>query len=452
MKSELGEMDLKERRATLALLLAKEYISIAEVDLYANTALVLQATRDREMEGTVWNWSELVERYALKRAYAEDREVVRSLAAGYLETLLNSGATEQSLEVRCIQDDERYVWVRVDAVVICAEEKKVLITTRSIDHDRMLKRIVDLFVYRDLDYFILVDTKHNTYTMFSGKKDGTPLPPESGDNYTEEVGRFNKTVVVSEDLERVTACMQISHVLAMLEKQQVYTIYGGVIGESRDYRRVRIQYQYYDKPAGLVLLTRTDITDIFMEEQSKKLRLSAALREAQQDALTGIYNQKATAQLVTGALESQYRDQAAVLFIDVDNFKMINDTLGHQQGDRLLCFLAKFLKELAGRSGIAGRVGGDEFLLFLPVASNLDKILNCAERICGLFDTMQEEALQTLPVSCSVGVAIYPRDGVSYEVLQRKADQALYTSKRYGKNQCYFYSEEVVEPFRSVGI
>lgn len=180
-----------------------------------------------------------------------------------------------------------------------------------------------------------------------------------------------------------------------------------------------------------------------MEEQARNERLTAALYEAQHDALTGLLNHKGLKSLVVDSLEQLEKRQAAFLFIDVDNFKMVNDTLGHQEGDRLLRHLASAIQEIADQAGIAGRIGGDEFLLYLPQYTSVEQITRHAEEICHIFDPFAGETGKEFPISCSVGVSIYPKDGMDYESLLRKADQALYTSKRYEKNRCYFYSEEI---------
>lgn len=254
--------------------------------------------------------------------------------------------------------------------------------------------------------------------------------------------RYNRKYVTPEDYERVTGNMQIPHVLKMLEQSDQYSFTSGGITTDGKYRRSRTLFLSYDKAAGLILCARTDVTQIYLEEQEKGRQLSKALRSAQLDPMTGIYNQKATAELVTRSLESQYRRMAAVLFIDVDNFKMVNDTLGHQVGDDLLCYLARRIQEIAGRSGIAGRLGGDEYLLYLPDFSSISEVEDVAGKICDLFFASPVEIEKDL-LSCSVGISIYARDGTNYNTLLRKADQALYTSKRYGKRLYYLYSLEM---------
>lgn len=442
IKSNEKYSSQESRYTALAKILAKNFISVIEVDLCTGNAIVLESRKDLELVGRELRWSELLNRYAQRRAYPEDRSKVLSLTQDYLDSFLDKGSEEIFLEVRCLSENAAYMWAEISISVISAEERKLLITTRSIDEHRMLKSIVERFVYQDLDYFILLNAKNDTYTMFSAKKNGTPIPPAFGESYSEQMLKYNAHYVAPEEYQRTTDNMQISHVLKMLEKEEQYSFSTSGITDQGTFRRTRVKFQYYDKEAGLILLTRTDITRMFIEEQEKNERLAAALQDARQDALTGIYNQKGTESLIIDLLTKQKENRAAFLFVDVDNFKMVNDTLGHQEGDALLRFLAGAIRDIAAEyTGIAGRIGGDEFLLFLPSIASMEQVKNCAEQICNIFTAVMEGAIKEIPISCSVGISVYPKDGGDYKTLLRKADQALYTSKRYGKNRHYFYSE-----------
>lgn len=431
----------------LAQAFAENHISMVKLNLQTGNALVLKSAYDPELLGTKCSWEALVERYALRRAAPVDRELVLSLTLERMRALRHEGMGARPLEIRCLSPDDplRLQWVELAVSKAGSDESVALITTRNIEETRLMRRIVDLFVYRNYDYLFLIDAKRDAYTRFTGSKGKIPVPPESGSHYTEDMVRYNREYVTPEDCERVTANMQLAHVVKMLEQMDIYSFTSGGITKDGKYRRSRVLFLYYDKTAGMILTARTDVTQIYLEEQEKSMQLADALRRAQHDAMTGLYNQKATEELVQRSLDSQYRSMAAVMFIDVDNFKMVNDTLGHQKGDELLCFLARHIREIAGRNGIAGRIGGDEYLLYLPVISTCEELEKIARKICGIFQTFSTGPLLQESISCSVGISIYPRDGTDYATLLRKADQALYTSKRYGKNRYYLYSREAEE-------
>lgn len=284
--------NLESRYAALGKLLAKNFISLAEVDLLTGDAIVLESREDSDLVGREMQWSALLDRYARHRAYQEDRSKVLSLTQEYLNSFFHKESEELVLEVRCRSDNAAYMWTEINISVISKEERRLLVTTRSIDEERMLKCIVEQFVYQDLDYFVLLNAKNDSYTIFSARKSGTPIPPVFGESYSAQVLKYNARYVAPEEFQRTTDNMQISHVLKMLEKEEPYSFSTSGITDQGTFRRTRVQFQYYDKEAGLILLTRTDITQMFMEEQAKNERLAEALRDARQDALTGLYNQK----------------------------------------------------------------------------------------------------------------------------------------------------------------
>lgn len=443
-RTALGEV---KDYSILAQAFLENCISVAKLSLVTGKALILKSEYDKEIENTEMLWSDLVSRYERRRMYPPDQEILRSLTLEKLKNFGASGEDEFSVEARCKTIGQYYdfQWVEISAKRIARDPHIILVTTRDINETKLMRKIVDLFVYQNYDYLYLIDAKNDSYIRFTGNKGNTPVPPEGGDHYTEDMIRYNMKYVAPEECERVTASMQLPHVMKMLKNTEVYSFSSGGVTKDGRYRRSRVLFLYYDKSANLILSARTDVTQIYLEEQEKNRQLAEALRNAQHDSMTGIYNQKATAELVKQSLESQYRNTAAILFVDVDNFKMVNDNLGHQKGDELLCFLARRISEIAERDGIAGRLGGDEYLLYLPNILSDEEAEQKAEQICHAFDGFSDEMLYKIGCSCSVGIAIYPRDGTDYYTLLQKADQALYTSKRYGKNRYFLYSCETVK-------
>ena len=155
--------------------------------------------------------------------------------------------------------------------------------------------------------------------------------------------------------------------------------------------------------------------------------------------MTGLSNRKRIEEQIAQALEDDKENGAAFLFIDVDNFKAVNDTLGHMFGDEVLRHVASEIRRKVRTSDIVGRVGGDGFIVFLRNIRSLDTISKKAGEICAAFKSKYSEAIPHGGISCSVGIALYPGDGACYEDLMYKADQALYAAKEKGKNCFAFY-------------
>lgn len=305
-----------------------------------------------------------------------------------------------------------------------------LLIKRATAYQCLQKDISQMYVYDRYDYFIYLDTQANSYIMFGGS-DNKTLPPVICDDYESAIVSYAETFVPPEDREMVIREMHLDRVCEMLELHGIHTLYTGVIDPERGYRRKKLEYRYYNKESKKVLLWRTDITDIWWAEQRRNAELHTALNRARTDAMTGLLNRQAACADIAAALQDM--TLSALLFIDIDNFKSINDSFGHDVGDTVIIRIANILK--AGiRQGqdIAGRIGGDEFIIFLRNLRSKEDALLCARRLCDRIFALNTGHHYT--ISSSIGIAFAPDDGTDYATLARAADQRVYRVKSSGKN------------------
>ena len=164
--------------------------------------------------------------------------------------------------------------------------------------------------------------------------------------------------------------------------------------------------------------------------------------KAEHDLLTGLYNRITTTSLIENILRcSTVKSRHAMFVIDIDNFKSVNDTFGHLCGDRLIVETAMLLKKQFREDDIVGRIGGDEFVVFIKNIKSDDFIVNKAKYVCELLHLISKKSAQPCDISGSIGISIYPRDGDNYEEIFQKADSAMYEAKRGGKDNYFVYSE-----------
>ena len=161
---------------------------------------------------------------------------------------------------------------------------------------------------------------------------------------------------------------------------------------------------------------------------------------AYHDALTGLPNRTHfliyLRQMIEKSVQSRF--YGALLFIDVDKFKMVNDTYGHAVGDGLLIAFAKRIVDIAGRKEVACRFGGDEFLLFLLGYDETDTRTICEKLVKSMREPFEISG-HKFSLSTSVGAALFPKDADNIDDLLERADAALYVSKRSGRDQYNFY-------------
>jgi diguanylate cyclase (GGDEF)-like protein len=182
----------------------------------------------------------------------------------------------------------------------------------------------------------------------------------------------------------------------------------------------------------------TDLTE-------KRRSQEHASRLAHYDSLTGLSNrfqQSQTLEKILNAPQIQHRN-CAVLLLDLDRFKQVNDTLGHPAGDSLLKQVAQRLERSIGSAGRVGRLGGDEFQVILPGRLERDQLANVVGQAIEALSQPYSIDGSRVSIGASVGIAIAPDDGLTSDALIRNADLALYAAKDAGRGRFQFYSADL---------
>ncbi len=178
------------------------------------------------------------------------------------------------------------------------------------------------------------------------------------------------------------------------------------------------------------LLTKT------VQEQQTQLMKSKNM--AERDSLVNLYNKATAEKKIKEALEKS--KNGSFFIIDVDNFKDINDQKGHPYGDKVLLYLSKRLLNIFRTDDIVGRIGGDEFVVFMKNLATEEELERKGKELCDVVKVpFQDEFGVSARVSISIGIATTPTAGDTFEELYRNADRALYVSKKKGKNTYSIY-------------
>ena len=159
------------------------------------------------------------------------------------------------------------------------------------------------------------------------------------------------------------------------------------------------------------------------------------------DLLTGLLNKVAAENKISEYLAANPTEQGILYVLDIDDFKKINDTMGHAFGDEVLRSMGRQLSPLFRASDIIGRIGGDEFCIMLKNIDTDEIIIKESTKVAQFFHDFKCGEYTKYSATASVGAAIFPRDGKNFEAIYKAADQALYMAKKRGKNQLAFYHD-----------
>ncbi len=178
----------------------------------------------------------------------------------------------------------------------------------------------------------------------------------------------------------------------------------------------------------------------FLENIDTVVRRTEALqKDAERDSLTGVYNKVHTEALISYELENLEHKTAALFILDFDNFKPLNDTFGHHKGDEVLKETVKGLQRIFRSEDIIGRLGGDEFFIFLKSIESIDTIKMKADTVCKSLKKTYEKDGKSVTVTYSIGISLAPNHGKDFKTLYKTADKALYNVKNNGKDNFALY-------------
>jgi len=247
-------------------------------------------------------------------------------------------------------------------------------------------------------------------------------------------------------------CFNSDQVVIDNDKAMKFEEYGNVKGELM-YLEV-YKAPFYDKDGNTIgtVGAGRDITKLkkIQTDLEKSLKTLDKQREqleyqANHDSLTSLPNRILFLDRLGQSIELAKieKKNVAVFFIDLDNFKKINDSLGHNIGDKVLVEVSKKLKTKMRRSDTLSRLGGDEFCVIL---NNIDGVEDISDIIINIMNSLEEPLIideKTLYISMSIGISLYPNDGDDANTLFKNADAAMYRAKESGRNTYSFYDEEM---------
>ena len=268
-----------------------------------------------------------------------------------------------------------------------------------------------------------------------------PIPPHLYGSMESVMRHYLANFVHPEDRERIRAYTAREHLLteyfrgARMEKQEFRHL-----RDDGRYVWVRLSVQMLPDPYSCNVRASILLRDIDAQKK-EELTLMDQLRT---DTLTGALNRGAFMDAANAVfLQPRSAGLHALVMVDVDHFKQINDRFGHGYGDRVLSRVCDLLRNALRADDLVGRIGGDEFVLLLKNVVNREALQAKIETLC---QQLNQRIGENIIVSCSFGAAICPQDGTTFEELYWKADTAMYVAKEAGRNCTRIYEQKMDRP------
>jgi diguanylate cyclase (GGDEF)-like protein/PAS domain S-box-containing protein len=359
-------------------------------------------------------------------------------------------ATRDALERRAVVDVE-YRLVRTDGAVVWVWDRSVGV----VDVDGRIVAIEGLvqdITERKRTFQALQDAERRYRSVFENAIEGIFRTSPTGkylvvnpalahmygydspDELTQTVRNIGVQVYVDPQRRQEFARVMREQGMVVGFESEVRRRDGTTIWISENARAVEDEsgnVQYYEGTA---------------EDVTERKRYQARIEwQANYDTLTGLANRSLLHDRLERAILSAtgHHDQIAVVFVDLDRFKLINDTLGHQVGDELLKTMAQRISGCVRESDTVARIGGDEFVLLLGAGPGKESVAHRLELLLAAVAQPWATPQGEFQVTCSIGVALYPEDGSDAATLLKHADTALYQAKDHGRNRFRFFTSEL---------
>ena len=378
------------------------------------------------------------------QAFIDNKIIAPEAVAEYLSFYdkIRSGHKTCSMDLAILEHGGKHRWFRSDATVIFDDQgqpSQAIIVYIDITEQREKET-----VYKKWQQS-LRQKAPESYTLFRcnlsrdasfDSVEGLLLSirfQEESATFNERTLEYASQYVHPDDRENYIATLNADALLANYyrDKRMETLEYRETLPDGLT-RWLRLTIELVEYP------NTSDVEAYLMYEDidASKSAAMKALEMAENDPLTGVLNRTAFAQRMEQLFQRNRTARHTLLMLDIDGFKLLNDTFGHAVGDQALIDIAKSLRSVLRQGDLLGRLGGDEFLICMKDVPYDAVIEKKARQICSMVRKAYSMEVQ---ISASIGIAVYPRDGEDFDSLYRNADAALYSVKSMGKdNFAYF--------------
>ena len=361
----------------------------------------------------------------------EDREKVRQNARAMLR-----GEMSSPYEFRIITKQGETRWIMETVTTILHEGRPAILGNSMNITER--KRTEEALRDGELRYRQLFDNISSGVAIYEVKDDGNDFIFKDFNKAGERLDGDRKEDIVGKSICQVRSGIKefgLLDVFKRVWKTGIPEHYPASFYEDKRIKKWFENY-VYKLPTGDIVTVYDDVTE--RKQAEEKIQ-----QMAYHDSLTGLPNRKLFSDRLGIALAQAQRNQknVGIAMLDLDNFKDVNDTLGHDVGDLLLKAAAERLSAALRKGDTVARFGGDEFVLILPDLKVIEDAIQVAQKIVDSFRKPFLIDTHQLVVTTSIGIAVYPDDGTDEGILLKNADIAMYQAKQAGRDRYQLYKK-----------
>ena len=380
--------------------------------------------------------AEIIFKNLKENIVVEDRSIVDQ---AIVDTLKDDGWVE--VEFRTVTNDGGIRWLQVRSNLYSRDSERSICTAIILDATER-KNMDEEWTKQAERMNLLSEVEREHILDYNAKTDSLIFKTAQDSGYAHDIvfrnymkrGEFEG--VAPEDMEKIRDIMQDA---LKSPKRDSVDVRMKLIHD--EYRWHRVVVSSILGNEGYVTRIVGRITDIHTAKL-KELELEV---RAEIDLLTGVFNRGATEHLITQLLQEEEKEESkkihAFMELDIDNFKSVNDYLGHAYGDLVLSEVAENLKNMFKGHDIVGRFGGDEFIIFMYDIEDERNAEIIAKKLCHMIQKTYPCVHGDIDVTASIGIVICEVPFLSYKELFERADKAMYAAKNSGKNGCAVYSD-----------
>lgn len=363
-----------------------------------------------------WDTDELREIFKSKIFFGVDLSVwEKFLTKEYLRGFFENGVDSANFFLRFTLPSGEMKWY--DIHIAKENDEKLTITGKDIHGEIVRQGWSVRNTDSAFDGILAIDVETENYVV-SYTRSQNPMTETSCTNYDKMAENLIEKHIAASEKENVEKKIKLSNIIRELSKKNEYNVYITALGENGERAYKKLSYAYLDSENRIITLTQVDISKMV---KSYENQLEIAKKDGNRDLLTGAYNRNFYEESIKNKTVS-----AGVAMMDLDDFKLCNDTYGHSAGDKALETLGNILRKNLKSNDILVRYGGDEFLLIVPETN--------AEKFAELLENIRKEAYETvipeapnIKLSVSVGGVIADNETVSNAVT--RADGYMYRAK-----------------------